>query len=314
MPAARGVGDKGRDDRKFFEALHYLTVHTITWRALPAEFGSWNSICIRAHVVGGRRKRGQDGEALGRSRGGFSTKIHLKTDLDGYPIGFHLTGGEASDSRNFEVLLDLGPDVDPRAVVADKGYVRRQIGRRRKRGICPVIPYRSNTIDKPKFSAKVLYKARARIENVGKIKRFKHIALRCATNYASFLALVCGFILIKSVHTALDFSKPPLIDFTGQPSAPTLNNSNFFMSAETEAWSTSLRSRLSEFFAKRSTILTGFTAEVRMMPCCCWRAGNQREYGRWWLAPARRMAAACVGAWHPRRAGTARRHLRRQHV
>src|SRR6202045_2165408 len=38
--------------------------------------------------VGGRRKRGQDGEALGRSRGGFSTKIHLKTDLDGYPIGF----------------------------------------------------------------------------------------------------------------------------------------------------------------------------------------------------------------------------------
>jgi hypothetical protein len=37
------------------------------------------------------------GEALGRSRGGFSTKIHLKTDLDGYPIGFHLTGGEASD-------------------------------------------------------------------------------------------------------------------------------------------------------------------------------------------------------------------------
>ena len=40
---------------------------------------------------------------------------------------------------------------------------------------------------------------------MGKIKRFKRIALRCekmATNYASFLALVCGFILIKSVHTA----------------------------------------------------------------------------------------------------------------
>jgi hypothetical protein len=105
-----------------------------------AEFGSWNSIwkrfwrlsrngvfetffealasvSERAHLVqirhpracvGGRRKRGQDGEALGRSRGGFSTKIHLKTDLDGYPIGFHLTGGEASDSRNFEVPLDLG--------------------------------------------------------------------------------------------------------------------------------------------------------------------------------------------------------------
>jgi transposase len=132
-------------------------------------------------------------------RGGFSTKIHLKTDLDGYPIGFHLTGGEASDSRNFEVLLDLGPDVDPRAVVTDKGYdAKTNREAARKRGICPVIPYRSNTIDKPEFFAKVLYKARARIEQMmGKIKRFKRIALRCEN-----LALVCGFILIKSVHTA----------------------------------------------------------------------------------------------------------------
>src|SRR4030088_3285608 len=51
-------GDKGRDDRKFLEALHYFTVHNITWRALPAEFGNWNSIwkrfwrLSRAGVVG----------------------------------------------------------------------------------------------------------------------------------------------------------------------------------------------------------------------------------------------------------------------
>ena len=40
-------GDKGRDDRKFLEALHYFTVHNITWRALSAEFGHWNSIWKR---------------------------------------------------------------------------------------------------------------------------------------------------------------------------------------------------------------------------------------------------------------------------
>jgi transposase len=40
-------GDKGRDDRKFLEALHYFTVHNITWRALPAEFGNWNSVWKR---------------------------------------------------------------------------------------------------------------------------------------------------------------------------------------------------------------------------------------------------------------------------
>jgi transposase len=156
---------------------------------------------------GSGRKRGQDGQALGRSRGGFSTKIHLKTDFSGLPIAFHLTGGQASDSRNFEMLLDIGPDLTPRAALGDKGYdskSNRQAARRR--GICPVIPYRANTADRPTFFPKILYKARARIEQaIGKLKRFKRIALRCektATNYASLLALACAFILIKSVHTA----------------------------------------------------------------------------------------------------------------
>jgi transposase len=40
-------GDKGRDDKKFLSALHYFAVHNITWRALPAEFGNWNSIWKR---------------------------------------------------------------------------------------------------------------------------------------------------------------------------------------------------------------------------------------------------------------------------
>jgi transposase len=40
-------GDKGRDDRRFLEALHYFTVHSISWRALPAEFGDWNTVWKR---------------------------------------------------------------------------------------------------------------------------------------------------------------------------------------------------------------------------------------------------------------------------
>ena len=236
-------GDKGRDDRKFLEALQYFVVHNITWRALPEKFGHWNSVWKRfwrlsrsgtfeaffdalaalsetggsgADVqfhrgprpcLGGRRKRGQHDQALGRSRGGFSTKIHLKTDFGGLPIAFHLTGGEASDSRNFETLLDIGPDINPRAALGDKGYDSKSNREAaRQRGICPAIPYRSNTKDIPTFFPKTLYKARARIEQaVGKLKRFKRIALRCektAQNYGSFVALALGFILIKSVHTA----------------------------------------------------------------------------------------------------------------
>jgi transposase len=82
----------------------------------------------------------------------------------------------------------------------------RTLDSARKRGVCPVIPYRATVTDRPAFFPKILYKARARIEQaVGKLKRFKCIALRCektARNYGSFVALTLGLILIKSVHTA----------------------------------------------------------------------------------------------------------------
>jgi hypothetical protein len=64
-------------------------------------------------------QRGQEGQALGRSRGGFTTKIHAKSDASGHIIAFDLTGGEASDARHFDILLDIGPDIQPRAVICD---------------------------------------------------------------------------------------------------------------------------------------------------------------------------------------------------
>lgn len=103
------------------------------------------------------------------------------------------------------MLLGLGPDIEPRAAIGDKGYdskANRQAAR--KRGIVPLIPYKSNAKAKPAFFPKTLYKARARIEQaVGKLKRFKRIALRCektARNFLSFIHLSAGVILIKFVH------------------------------------------------------------------------------------------------------------------
>ena len=76
----------------------------------------------------------------------------------------------------------------------------------RRRGICPVIPYRSNAKDRPAFFPKGLYRRRARIEQaIGKLKRFKRVALRCektADSYAAIVDFACGLILVKSVHTA----------------------------------------------------------------------------------------------------------------
>jgi len=70
----------------------------------------------------------------------------------------------------------------------------------------PVIPYRSNRKHVPERFAKALYRGRARIEQkMGKLKRFKRVALRCektARKLRSIVALAAMSILIKSVNTA----------------------------------------------------------------------------------------------------------------
>ena len=150
------------------------------------------SIRRRDAASPGRSKRGQEGQALGRSHGGFTTKIHAKSDASGDIIAFDLTDGEASDARHFETLLDIGPDIQPRAAICDKGYAskaNRQTAR--ARGIAPVIPHKANEKDKPAFFARTLYKARARIEQgVGRLKRFKRVALRCEKTERNFRSIV----------------------------------------------------------------------------------------------------------------------------
>ena len=65
-----------------------------------------------------------------------------------------------------------------------------------------MIPAKSSARTRPRFFARALYRARARIEQLaGKLKRFKRVALRCekaAQNYGSFIALAVGLILVKS--------------------------------------------------------------------------------------------------------------------
>ncbi len=128
-------------------------------------------------------------------------------DLDGHPLAFHLTEGQASDTGQFEILLELGPAIAPRAVVGDKGYdATDNRAAARERGICPVIPVKATARSRSVYFPKALYRARARIEQtVGKLKRFKRVALRCektAQNYGSIVALALAFILVKSVHMA----------------------------------------------------------------------------------------------------------------
>src|SRR5204862_7665347 len=69
--------------------------------------------------AGCRRKRGAKDQAVGRSRGGLTTKIHTLTDAQGRPLRFILTGGQAHDSTT---AADLLAGRTATGVIADKAY------------------------------------------------------------------------------------------------------------------------------------------------------------------------------------------------
>jgi transposase len=98
------------------------------------------------------------------------------------------------------------PTFSPAPSSLDKGYASKaNRDAARDRGIAPVIPHKANEKNKPAFFARTLYKARARIEQgIGRLKRFKRVALRCektAQNFRSIVSFAAGLCLIKFVHT-----------------------------------------------------------------------------------------------------------------
>jgi len=92
-----------------------------------------------------RRKRGEHNQAIGRSRGGRTTKIHALSDPLCRPFVLHLTPGQDADIAAAPDVLALAPPMS--ALLADKGYdgdnLRGEIVRR---GAKPVIPNKSNRV------------------------------------------------------------------------------------------------------------------------------------------------------------------------
>ena len=88
-------GDKGRDDRRFLEALHYFVVHNITWRAFPAEFGRWNSVWKRFWRLS---QRGVF-EAMLAILAGMSGTAHLVQMVDSTIVRAHVSAAGAKGGR-----------------------------------------------------------------------------------------------------------------------------------------------------------------------------------------------------------------------
>ena len=140
--------------------------------------------------LGRRWKRGEQKQAVGRSRGGRNTKVHALADAKGRLIAILLTGGEAHDCPVAERLIRRVKP--PKRMLGDKAYDSAELREGLdERGTKPVIPNRSNRKQPFSFSRR-LYKLRWRIESAfNRLKDFRRIATRYDRLARNYLASVC---------------------------------------------------------------------------------------------------------------------------
>lgn len=161
---------------------------------------------IRAHQhAAGARKGGGD-EALGRSKGGFSTKLHLRTGGDGKPLVVLLTAGQRHEQTMFEPLMEAGqikrvhggrPRQRPKRVAGDKGYSSRRTRHYlRSRGIGSVIPHKRNERRRGRFD-RAAYRQRNRVERtINRLKQFRRVATRYEKRAVYYLAMVLIAVIL----------------------------------------------------------------------------------------------------------------------
>jgi transposase len=222
LPGRRGGhGGVAKDNRNFINAVWYVAKTGIPWRDLPERFGKWDTVyhrfnnwcrkgvwqrvfeavqdpdlewllldstVVRAHAHAAGMNGGPDDQALGRSRGGFGTKIHLAVDSLGNPVSIHLSPGQGADVTHGEALLG---DHKVAAVMADKGYdCDALVATIEGRGAQAVIPPKKNRVE-PRPYDKHLYKERSKVECcVGLLKQCRRVATRYEKTAKNFLGMV----------------------------------------------------------------------------------------------------------------------------
>jgi transposase len=144
-------------------------------------------------------KGGAECNALGRSRGGFSTKINARTNAEGLPIGFVITPGEAHDITAFLALMQE-VNCDPEQLLGDKGYYSDAVEIIDHGGEA-LIPTKANrkvqyTVDK------AIYRLRNRIERF--FNRLKN-SRRVATRYDKLIESFAAFVILATIRIWIGF-------------------------------------------------------------------------------------------------------------
>ncbi|HGB6406223.1 TPA: IS5 family transposase, partial [Salmonella enterica subsp. enterica serovar Oranienburg] len=174
----------------------------IDWSAIALDGSNIRTLGCAA---GGSKKHpdiaGDNG--LGRSRGGFGTKIHLATDGSGLPLNIVLSPGQANESQFAQRLLD-GTGVQRQngsmkrrsnAVLADKAYSGNAFRNAlKKKGIKTVTPRKSNekmASDGRSQLDRDAYRNRNVVERCfGRLKEYRRIATRYDKTARDYLAMV----------------------------------------------------------------------------------------------------------------------------
>lgn len=233
----RGIYSVKADNLKMFlTGVLWILRSGAQWRILPEKYGKWNSVfkrftrwcakgiwfktlelfalnadfaevsidssVIRAHACSaGYAGSSAEKEALGRSKGGHSCKIHGISDASGLPIKFTLTGGQEADCQQAIPLLDgLGAKALV-AVLADKGYDTNEIRTwLKERHLKAVIPPKSNRIEAIECDF-LQYKERHVIECLfSKLKHYRRVAMRYekkAINYMGMLTFSSVLLWVR---------------------------------------------------------------------------------------------------------------------
>ena len=221
LPTGRR-GARRVDDRRVISGILHMLKTGARWRDCPADYGPYTTICnrfnrwskqgvwedvflrpvrlfrgdrhdqCRQHLgqgapFGQRRKRGDFGNAIGRSRGGRTTKIHALTDEFGRPVALCLTPGQTHDLTGVAALLNRVPT--PRRLLADRAYDAKRLrdwpGERGCEAVIPPHPTRKH----PHSFDKVAYRARNVVERMFcRLKDFRRLATRYDKSADTFLA------------------------------------------------------------------------------------------------------------------------------
>lgn len=221
--------------RTFVDAVHWIMRTGSQWRDLPSELGKGNSVfkrfarwsdkgiwekihqqlieqpdmewllidstVVRAHpcAAGAPKKNGgQEAQSLGKSKGGFSTKIHATVDALGNPLRLLLTGGQRGDSTQAIPLLE---GFDFSGVMADRGYDADAIlDFIAQNEATAVIPAKKNRVIQRDTDWHT-YKDRHLVECfMNKIKQYRRIFSRFekyASRYMSFLSFASALIWLR---------------------------------------------------------------------------------------------------------------------